>query len=143
MIFSYLLSGVEKKNDDFRRYFHRKINRWDAATNLLLIEKRQESLRDHQRIPRKYLKRNNSFWNEGGKQEVASKVKRISTVPLEARETHNAKINLDVSLDELKKMSVSNLISLLETISGQKLRKKSRKQDVLDKILSLSITREG
>jgi len=44
MIFKskYLLSfhppnlGVEKKNDGFRRYFHRKVNCWDAATNLIL-----------------------------------------------------------------------------------------------------------
>ena len=31
----HLITGVEKKNDDLRRYFHCKINRWDAATNLL------------------------------------------------------------------------------------------------------------
>ncbi|KAJ7394803.1 hypothetical protein OS493_000637 [Desmophyllum pertusum] len=30
--------GVEKKNDDLRRYFNRKINRWDTAKNLLLVE---------------------------------------------------------------------------------------------------------
>ncbi|CAH3113762.1 unnamed protein product [Porites lobata] len=30
--------GVEGKNDDFRRYFHRNIYRWDACTSLLLVE---------------------------------------------------------------------------------------------------------
>lgn len=37
--------GVEKKNDDMRRFFHREINRWDASTSVLLVEKRQEALR--------------------------------------------------------------------------------------------------
>ena len=40
--FSIFFKGVEKKNNDLRRFFHRKINRWDAATNPLLVEKRQE-----------------------------------------------------------------------------------------------------
>ncbi|CAH3044261.1 unnamed protein product, partial [Pocillopora meandrina] len=49
--------GVEKKNDDLRCYFHRKINRWDAATNLLLVEKRQEELREEERAKQPYEKR--------------------------------------------------------------------------------------
>ncbi|CAH3105000.1 unnamed protein product, partial [Pocillopora meandrina] len=54
--------GVEKKNDEMRRYFHRKINRWDAATNVLLVEKRQKALREYQREKREYVKRKASFW---------------------------------------------------------------------------------
>ena len=38
----YIFIGVEKKNNDFQRYFHRKINHLDAAKNLLMVEKRQE-----------------------------------------------------------------------------------------------------
>ncbi|KAJ7391505.1 hypothetical protein OS493_018556 [Desmophyllum pertusum] len=72
-------SGVEKKNDDLRRYFHRKINRWDAATNLVLVEKRQEKLREKERPKRPYEKRDSTYWIEGGKQEAAKKVPRIST----------------------------------------------------------------
>ena len=45
-----------------RRYFHRKINRWDAATNVLLVEKRQEALREYQREKREYVKRKASYW---------------------------------------------------------------------------------
>ena len=41
----HLFWGVETKNDDLRRYFHRKSNRWDAVTNLLVAEKRQKKLR--------------------------------------------------------------------------------------------------
>ena len=32
----HLFWGVEAKDDDLRRYFHRKRNCWDAVTNLLL-----------------------------------------------------------------------------------------------------------
>lgn len=53
----YCQIGVEKKNDELRRYFHRKKNRWDAATNLLLVEKRQEVLREYEREKRAYVKR--------------------------------------------------------------------------------------
>ncbi|CAH3019308.1 unnamed protein product [Porites evermanni] len=53
--------GVEKKNDDFRRYFHTKITRWDAAKDLLLVDKRQEALQDYERVKRGYVKRKESF----------------------------------------------------------------------------------
>ena len=38
----HLLRGVETKNDDLRRYFHRKSNRWDAVTNLRPAEKKNK-----------------------------------------------------------------------------------------------------
>ena len=74
----HFLPGVEKKNDDYRLYFHRKINRWDACTSLLLVEKSQETLQEHQRQPRNYLKRDEAFWFNGGKKEGAKKYPRIS-----------------------------------------------------------------
>ena len=75
-----LLSGVEKKNDDFRQLFHQKINRWDASTSLLLVEKCQEALDSCEWQTCNYVKRNKNFWCEGGKQESAKKVPRISAV---------------------------------------------------------------
>lgn len=70
--------GVEKKNDDLRRYFHRKINQWDAATDVLLVEKRQKVLRDMQRTKHPYEKKT-SFWLEAGRKESARKEACIST----------------------------------------------------------------
>ena len=84
-----------------RRYFHRKINRWNAATNLLLVEKRQEALREYQREKREYVKRKESFWIEGGKQEAAKKVPCISTVEPQQNETTAQQETL--SLAQLKK----------------------------------------
>lgn len=54
-------TGVEKKNDDIRPFFHRKINRWDASTSVLLVEKRHEALEEYERQPRKYDKKDEAF----------------------------------------------------------------------------------
>lgn len=91
-----------------RRYFHRKINRWDAATNLLLVEKRQEALREYQREKREYVKRKGSFWIEGGKQEAAKKVPRISTVEPQQNETTAQQETLTPA--QLKEMKVTELL---------------------------------
>lgn len=109
--------GVEKKNDDMRRYFHRKINRWDAATNVLLVEKRQEALREYRREKREYVKRKASFWIEGGKQEAAKKVPRISTVEPQQSETTTQQETL--TLAQLKKIKVTELLSLLAVFITQ------------------------
>ena len=125
---------MEKKNDDMRRYFHRKIIRWDAATNLLLVEKRQEALRVYQREKREYVKRKDSFWIEGGKQEAAKKGPRISTVEPEQNETtpQQQQQNNSLTLAELKKMKVTELLSLLTDITGRTFNNRRRKQDLID-----------
>ena len=135
----YIFIGVEKKNDDFRRYFHRKINRWDAAKNLLLVEKRQEGLRDCEREKRKYIKRKESFWLEGGKQEAAKKVVRISTTPQELPDTvtHTAPHDQQYSQEQLKKMTVTKLLALLSE-QGKVFNKKTRKQDLINAYLATS-----
>lgn len=71
---------MEKKNDDVRKNFHRKINRWDACGSLLKIEQRQEMLAPHQREKRSYQKQNADHWEHGGKQAAAAKFPRISTI---------------------------------------------------------------
>ena len=136
-------TGVEKKNDDLRRYFHRKINRWDAAKNLLLVEKRQEELRDAERTRRQYGKRNHSFWFEGGKQEAAQKVPRISTMtPPSATERPTQQPVEQQPLVEalLKKKTVTELLVLLEERTGRRLNRRTRKQDVITALMLSSRT---
>lgn len=130
--------GVEKKNDEMRRYFHRKINRWDAATTVLLVEKRQEALRGYQRETREYIKRKASFWIEGGKQEAAKKVPRISTVEPQQNETTTQQ----KTLAQLKKTKVTELLSLLTDITGRTFNNKKRKQDLIDLYFSETKVRE-
>lgn len=135
------LIGVEKKNDDLRKYYHRKINRWDAAINLLLVEKRQEVLRDKQRNKHSYEKKDSSFWIEGGKQESARKKlsetesTQLSTpVQLPPSQTDNEILNEDT----LRKRKVSELISLFQNKTGKTLNKRTRKQDVITALLQYS-----
>ena len=65
-------------NDDFRRYFHRRINKWDTCKSLLMVEKREEELEPWKRTARQYTKRDTRFWHEGEKQESARKFPRLS-----------------------------------------------------------------
>ncbi|XP_048580720.1 uncharacterized protein LOC125561179 [Nematostella vectensis] len=55
--------GVEKNNDDAKRIYYQKSNKWDAAKDILLLESRQKSLEHHEREKRKYVKRNEEWWN--------------------------------------------------------------------------------
>lgn len=132
-------TGVEKKNDDLRRYFHRKINRWDAATNVLLVEKRQEVLRDMQRTKRPYEKKKTSFWLEGGKEESARKVARISTTepPQKAIQPEHP-VEDTMTETELRKKKVAELITLFEKKTGKSFHKKTRKQEIIDALLNFS-----
>jgi hypothetical protein len=146
------ITGVEKKNDDFRRYFHRKINRWDAATNLLLVEKRQEELRGYERRKRNYVKQNKTFWFEGGKQDAAKKVKRISTnksqmptLPtVQTTHTDNntssviPQVPLSSPTDEqgLTNKNVPELLSILQRETGRKMRRRTRKTVIIDAIMA-------
>lgn len=140
--------GVEKKNDDFRRYFHRKINRWHACTSLLLVEKRQEGLLAYERQPRKYLKRDHDFWCSGGKQQVTKKFPRISLQEIPApqkpvQQSETPKRVLNQSTRELKRLKVTELVNILTEIVGYQpeLPRKPRKPDLLSKILDVAIPR--
>ena len=134
------LPGVEKKNDDFRWYFRRKINWWDACTSLLLVEKHQESLQDYERQPYKYFKKDQAFWRSGGKQEVAKKYPPISLCEIPAPQ---APVNLsqqgsrilEQSEEDLKWLKIIELIKLLTELLGNQpnVPRKPRKPDLLSK----------
>ena len=67
----HLFWGEDTKNDDLRRYFHRKSNRWVAVTNILLAEKKAR---------KNYEDKNG--WNRGmKKRHEAKQVRRIWTAP--------------------------------------------------------------
>ena len=137
-----IFTGVEKKNDHFRRYFYTKINRWDSAKDLLLVEKRQEALKDCERVNRGYVKRKESFWMEGGKQQAAKKVVRVSTSTPEFPNTTTP--HQQYTLAELKKMKATELLVLLSQ-QGRVFNKRTRKQVSIKAYLggTSNITREN
>ena len=61
--------GEETKNDDLRRYFHRKSNRWVAVTNILLAERRQKELQGQEWVKRGYKKK---AWREASEKNLNS-----------------------------------------------------------------------
>lgn len=57
--------GIEKNNDDAKRIYFQKSNKWDAAKDILLLEHRQIELKHCEREKRKYDKKNTDYWEEG------------------------------------------------------------------------------
>ena len=56
--------GVEKNNDDAKKVYFQKSNKWDGAKDVLLLEHRQKQLQHHERQKRKYEKINETYWTE-------------------------------------------------------------------------------
>ena len=65
----HLFWGVETKNDDPRRYFQRKSNRWDAVTNLLVAEKLQKEVLGQEWVKRGYERKG---WSEASDKNLNS-----------------------------------------------------------------------
>jgi len=54
--------GVEKNNDDAKKLYFQKSNKWDATQDVLQLEARQYALRGQEREKRKYTKRKADYW---------------------------------------------------------------------------------
>ena len=54
--------GVEKNNDDAKKLYYQKSNKWDATRDVLLLESRQYALKDKERKKRKYCKKKAEYW---------------------------------------------------------------------------------
>jgi len=148
-VFLFGFQGVEKKNDDMRKSFHQSINRWDACKSLLLIDKRQEVLQSNTREKRPYNKTDASFWHDGGKSDVSKKYKRISwpneiTLPTEnTEEMDENSLSSGVSTQvagythmSLSKLTRSRLREVLKDITGGAVNVKTRKEILIDSILT-------
>jgi hypothetical protein len=69
--------GVEKNNDVARGIVLRKSNKWDATADVLRHEKRQWELKECERLPRSYEKKDDRYW-ESDIRENRKKRKRVS-----------------------------------------------------------------
>ena len=136
-----LFLGVEKKNDDFRRFFHRKINRWEACKSLLLVEKRQEALRCYKREPRHYQKRDTQFWFEGGKRNAINQHRSAAALPPPVIQPVAAPNSTEItySEQELRKKKVGELKVIAEDLLGYQLGSKPLKKDLITQILSFNM----
>lgn len=87
------------------------------------------------------MKRDMPFWVEGGKQEAARKVPRISSTILE--EDNENSMAHQFTDDELKKMKVAELLALLTEVTGKVFNKKTRKQQLIQEYEMTQIAREN
>ena len=108
--------GVEKKNDDLRRYFHRKIKRWDATKNLLLVEKRQEEPRDAERT---IILKGGRGCQDSTPNFHYDTTERPTQQPVEQQPLVEA---------VLKKKTVGELLVLLEERTGCSLNRRTREK---------------
>jgi hypothetical protein len=54
--------GVEKTNDVVRSIYHTKSNKHEGCKDTLLALKRLDCLKDYERMPNKYVKKNDEYW---------------------------------------------------------------------------------
>lgn len=57
--------GVEKNNDDAKKVFFQKSNKWDAERDVLLHESRQIALKHNEHNKRRYEKNEENYWVSG------------------------------------------------------------------------------
>lgn len=97
--------GVEKNNDDAKRIFFQKSNKWDVARDVLQSESRQIALQGYDREKRKYNKQNKNYWEEG---IVETRKKRQRSQVITSEEPGPSD-ELTEQEEDLGKLSVSQL----------------------------------
>ena len=128
---------MEKKNDDFRRIFHQKINKWDACSSIMQVDKRQHTLEHCKREKRKYVKKDQTYWEDGGKKEVIAKIPRIT----QGHQTEDdieitpVSVSTGYTRESLQSKTLQQLKDIYQEATGKTPAKKTRKADIIDKIL--------
>lgn len=150
-------AGVEKKNDDMRKYFQRKCNRWDSCRQILLVEKRMEVL-EHEgcaREHRSYQKRDITYWEQGKSLVAKNAVKNFTashtlfTQQVDVQESQQPEGNSDstasnsshqnnesYTLSDLKKLRKKELAAIFEMKLGEPPSKKNKRVDIISDIMA-------
>ena len=128
--------GVEKNNDDAKRIFFQKSNKWDAARDVLLLESRQLALQSNEREKRKYTKRKEDYWDEGIV-ETRKKRQRSQVVSTESsgEDPGPSSATNDGYEEDLTKLNVKQLREKIKSKNIQvKGLAKLKKQDLIEVI---------
>ena len=126
-----IFTGVEKKNDDFRRYFYTKINRWDSKKGSFIGGKTAGSTQGL-RESKQRLREKEGVVLDGERKAAGSKESCQSVnVNVRIPQYHHTKSavqpNQQYTLAELKKMKATELLVLLSQ-QGRVFNKRTRKQ---------------
>ena len=57
--------GIEKNNDNAKKLYFQKSNKWDATWDDLRLEHKQEALKHYEREKRQHNKRKEAYWKDG------------------------------------------------------------------------------
>ncbi|XP_028410462.1 uncharacterized protein LOC114533075 [Dendronephthya gigantea] len=117
--------GVEKKNDDVRKFHLTKSNKWDAPKNVLLVGKRLQVTSEQERTTRSYYKRNIDYWSHEIKEARSKRRRKLLYSPSScpASQESNAEDTLDVESlsiaeikEKLKELGVQTRVRKLEKL---------------------------
>jgi hypothetical protein len=108
--------GVEKNNDDAKKIYYQKSNRWDGARDVLLVENRQQLLSHCEREKRQYHKRNSAYWEND---IIEIRKKRTKACLREIQINHSASVEQRSNSSENKynKMTVKQLRQEIKSAS--------------------------
>ena len=115
-------TGVEKNNDDVRKFHLTKSNKWDAPKDILLVTKRLQVTGQHERIRRAYNKSNAEYWSteiresrsKRRKLSAASPVEIPDSIPENVLDVHDVSA-LEIK-EKLKELGVQTRVRKLEKL---------------------------
>lgn len=130
--------GVEKNNDEAKKIFFNKSNKWDAVKDILQTESRQWDLRHQERQKATYTKRKLEYWGQGisqarrqRKQEIDNQYSSVtpeesmsssgqaedySTLTIYIKQLNDIVKNRGLKPKGLSKMKKKQLIDLLYSV---------------------------
>ena len=130
-IFWLALPGVEKNNDDVRKFHLTKSNKWDAPNDILLASKRKQITGQHERMHRQYSKSNTEYWSSEIK-EARNKRRKLLDSSNDAEEI----ITGSSSELDIQNLSAIEIKEKLNELGVQtRVRKLEKLQDILKEVL--------
>lgn len=121
---------MEKNNDDVRKFHLTKSNKWDAPKDILLVSKRLQLTRQHEREPRPYRKRNGEYWSTEIKETRSKRRKLFDTPDLELQ------VNTPESVLDVNALSVLEIKQKLKELGvNTRARKLEKLQEILKRAL--------
>lgn len=121
---------MEKNNDDVRKFHLTKSNKWNAPKDILLVSKRLQLTRQHEREPRPYRKRNGEYWSTEIKETRSKRRKLFDTPDLELQ------VNTPESVLDVNALSVLEIKQKLKELGvNTRARKLEKLQEILKRAL--------
>ncbi len=126
----FVLSGVEKNNDDIRKFHLTKSNKWDAPKDILLVTKRLQITGQHERVRRGYNKSNTEYWSTEIKEARSKRRKLSAASAVELPESNSDSV---LTIENLSAFEIKE--KLKELGVQTQVRKLEKLQDILKEAL--------